>query len=113
MKIRQMGGDDDNLVLKIEGRISQNGFAENPEPLDEFLPGWGTKVPKMVHIDLSDSDFIDSSGIGWLIRCHHRIAAADGSLVLHAPTPNVARSFKLLKLERVLRIDPSPYPLTS
>lgn len=113
MEIRRVGGDDDNLVLKVIGRISQNGFADNPEPLDEFLPESEQKAPKTIRIDLSESDFIDSSGIGWLIRCHHRIAAAEGSLVLHAPTPNVARSFKLLKLERVLKIDPNPYPLTS
>ena len=49
-------------------------------------------------LDLSAVEFIDSTGIGWLIRLQKKIRVSGRQLVLLAPSHNVQRALKLMHL---------------
>lgn len=57
-------------------------------------------------LDLSAVDFIDSTGVGTLIRLHKKIRALDKQLVLLAPSPNVRRALGLMHLMSFFAVAP-------
>jgi anti-anti-sigma factor len=63
-----------------------------------------------VRLDLSNTSFMDSSGVGWLLTCHKRMRQAGGKLSLCAPHPTVANVLRVLKLERIFEIDGQARP---
>jgi anti-sigma B factor antagonist len=63
------------------------------------LMGRGIRV---LTVDLTDTDFIDSSGLGALLWAEHRLQAVGGDLgVIHAHG-TVERSFRLAGLDAML-----------
>jgi anti-sigma B factor antagonist len=54
-------------------------------------------------VDLSGTEFIDSSGLGALVSCLKRVRQAGGDLRLAAPTEQVRMVLDLTNLSRVLR----------
>jgi N-acetylglucosaminyldiphosphoundecaprenol N-acetyl-beta-D-mannosaminyltransferase len=57
-------------------------------------------------LDLSAVDFIDSTGVGLLIRLQKKIRALDKQLVLLAPSPNVRRALELMRLDNFFAAAP-------
>lgn len=58
-------------------------------------------------VDLSGTDFCDSTGINVLVREHERTEAAGGALLLAAPRQAVQRIFAITGIDRLLRTAPS------
>jgi anti-sigma B factor antagonist len=54
-------------------------------------------------VDLAQVDFIDSSGIGALLSFYKQM---DQRLTLRNPTPTVLSVLELLRLHRILEIEP-------
>ena len=61
----------------------------------------GTGV-RDVRVDLSGTDFVDSSGLGALLWAEHRLRAVGGTLELVNAQENVARTFALAGLHGML-----------
>jgi anti-anti-sigma factor len=59
-----------------------------------------------VALDLSDLEFIDSTGISVLIAEHKRTASAGGELIILTPHRNVRRVFEVAGLMDVLAVSP-------
>jgi len=57
-----------------------------------------------VVLDMSQVTFIDSAGIGLLVRTHRGLADVDRRLVLLRPDPNVRRIIELSGLDQLLAI---------
>lgn len=57
-----------------------------------------------VLLGLSDSDYMDSSGVGWLLQCHKRAQSAGGRLIVHSAPPMIDNLMRILKLEKVLAL---------
>jgi len=57
---------------------------------------------KHLILDLSDTDFIDSSGLGVLHAAHRRLADVGRGLALLSPRPHVARVLHTTGLDDVL-----------
>ena len=57
-----------------------------------------------VVLDMSRVTFIDSAGIGLLVRTHRLLADVDRRLVLLRPDPNVRRIIELTGLDQILAI---------
>ena len=55
-------------------------------------------------LDLSATRFIDSTGVGWLIRLRKKLRGAGLRLVLLAPTPAVVRALELMRLTEFFSI---------
>lgn len=58
---------------------------------------------QQIAVDFSEIGFIDSSGLGCLVSCLKYLGAG-GSLVVFNPGSAVQRTFKLSRMDKVLRI---------
>lgn len=102
MKLTQIGEDGDVLHLACEGRVSQSDFEPGRDPMEAMLGvrGFGRKVL----LNLERTNYIDSSGIGWLVICHRHFTGAKGKLVLHSVPPRVLQVLELIGLPKVVHI---------
>ncbi|HWB00333.1 MAG TPA: STAS domain-containing protein [Pirellulales bacterium] len=100
MELKVVSTDADCTSIKTVGRIAPETSLADNEPLAKMA---GPEVyGRCVLLDLSDSDFISSNGVGWLLMCHKRCSDAGGKLVVHSMPKLVQNVLKVLKLEQVL-----------
>jgi anti-sigma B factor antagonist len=105
MKLKLVSIEKDGVVrVAADGNITtadfHGGNAHNP--LETVLGA--TWFTNRVLLDLGQTDYIDSSAIGWLIGSHKAFKQGGGGLVVHSVQPSVKQILDLLKIERVVRI---------
>ncbi len=66
--------------------------------LEAFAHGRGTLV-----VDMSGTQFCDSSGINVLVRAHQRAQAEGGELLLVLTATTVLRAFRITGIDRIIR----------
>jgi anti-sigma B factor antagonist len=87
----------DVVVMKCRGRIVEGAAcAELQEQLGRVL----TDEPCII-LDLSEVDFLDSSGLGRLVRFLSRSRAAHGDLKLCGVPPRISEVLRITKLAAV------------
>lgn len=82
---RPLPGVLDGVLLSPAGQIrarAGEAFRAHVEALLE-------RAPTALIIDLGKTDSIDSTGVGYLLRVHDRLAAQGAPLALASPTPSV------------------------
>ena len=95
MKLSLRSIEGDVLSLQCEGWITQSQLKPGHDP---FAQVCGTKTySQRVLLDLEKTEFVDSSGIGWLMGCHKRAREAKGLLVLHSISPLVWQTTSLMR----------------
>ena len=94
--------DDTTAHVAVHGPLTTGTIGPLADPLVALLGPDAYR--RHVWLDLSAADYLDSSGIGWLLACHKRMQPAGGTLTLLNPRPLVANVLKVMKLERVLAI---------
>lgn len=57
-----------------------------------------------VLLDMSRTNYIDSTAVGWLISCNKQFKANGGQLVVHSVQPAVRQVLDLLKIGKVVPI---------
>jgi len=62
--------------------------------------------PKHVILDLSQIDFVDSSGLGALVQLVKKAQSLEGTLQI-VSNPRVTQTVKLVRLEKFLSLQPS------
>jgi len=90
---------DDYAVIKPEGRLTAPAVPPLRKAVDELIAAGTVRLV----IDLSSTDFIDSSGLGALIGGLKSARLAEGDLRIAGVTEPVRRVLKLTNLDRVLR----------
>lgn len=102
MKVESVDADG---VVHIMCHGGLDGFINPPESHNPFVallgPNWATK---RVLLDLSRTDFLGSSAMGWLISCYRLFKGAGGALVTHSANLRVRQSFKLLHIASVIAV---------
>ena len=68
------------------------------------------RVPVLL-LDLSDLEFIDSSGLRELVVASRRQQELGGRVVLHAPSDPIRRVLEIVGLDQILTISESPLGL--
>jgi anti-anti-sigma factor len=58
---------------------------------------------RIIVVDLSGTDFVDSSGLGALVSCLKSARQAGGDLRLVAPTEQVSMVLRMTNLDRILQ----------
>lgn len=102
LSLKHVGEAEGAVSVRAAGCLSD---MSNPGPsatLDALLGADCYARP--VLLDLNYVDFIDSSGIGWLLGAHRRFRGAGGALVLHSIPPVVLHTLKVLRMESVFRL---------
>jgi anti-sigma B factor antagonist len=92
---------DDTVTLTVTGEIDLGNAESLYKALTEALaPG----AP--VIVDLTGVGFIDSRGLGALVRAHHEAVGGDPAPILVVPSESVARLFELAGTEGILPVYP-------
>jgi anti-sigma B factor antagonist len=86
-------------VVTCRGRLVMGAEADALlKQIDELLPTY-TRI--LLH--LGGIDYIDSGGLGLLVRCLTRVQNASGQLSICALSPRVAEVLRITRLDSVLR----------
>jgi anti-anti-sigma factor len=102
MKLTLVGTEQDVARVRIVGTIRDIRWEIKADPLEKLLgPGCFTR---QVLLDLEGADYIDSSGVSWLIVSHKHFKQGGGKLVLHTVPPRVLQVFHFLHMERVFHL---------
>ncbi len=99
-KTQQIG---DVMVVEVSGRLHIGNSLTYTENAISRLIEDGTR--KMV-IDLTQLQYIDSSGLGMLIFCGGRMEQSGGQMRIAGASGTVARVFEIAHANRVLQFDP-------
>ena len=89
------------LLFTMPSRIS----ADVAEDFGRAVRAEWDSRPSMreIVLDFAETDFIDSSGLGFLIRCHRMTAQREGSrLRLMSPRENILNVIKIAKIQDML-----------
>jgi anti-sigma B factor antagonist len=91
----------DATVVAVRGDIDN----DSAPALREALVAAFAAGAKRVVVDLTTTDFLDSSGLGALVGVSKEYAR-DGELVLVCPRPQLRKLFKISRLDEVLAVHP-------
>jgi len=102
MKLSTVSDDGHVLRLQAAGRITHDVLSPSGDELGNLLGAGG--YARRVVLSLADVDFIDTSGVSWLLARHKRFREAGGKLVIHSVMPMVLGVLKVLHLHAVLHL---------
>jgi anti-sigma B factor antagonist len=92
--------DTDAIVLSLTGEVDLYTCPELKTELLRVID----EGAKVVVVDLSGPTFIDSTGLGVLIRGVERLRANDGRLAVVVVDSNLKKVFEITGLDRVFSI---------
>lgn len=98
--IREVNGP---VVAYVVGRIA---LAEGTLLLRDMVQDFLRRGSDQIVLDLNDVDFIDSAGLGELVRSHAAVRGRGGQLKLVNPSASVWDLLKITKLDQVFDIPP-------
>ena len=88
------------IVVTPVGQVNAHSAPELDATLDELI----RQGEQNFVVDLGDVPFMDSSGLGTMVKMFKRIRIGEGDVKLAAPTPAVMNILRLTRLERVFDI---------
>ena len=94
--------EDGVMIAILRGEIDHHTALPVRRAIDEALC---RHRPRLLRLDVSSIDFMDSSGLGLLMGRYALIKRMGGEMVLLSPTPAVLRIVRLAGMERMLRIE--------
>ena len=93
--------DDEGVVVDVAGEIDAVTVPQLWEILERLIEDGERNVV----IDLSRVGFIDSTGIGVVIRAMNALKDHGGQLALRGPSPMTYQVFETVGLTKVLTIE--------
>lgn len=99
MKIHSRLIGDGVAVLKLDGKLNMVSAPHLREEIHSAVSAGNSRIA----IDLTDVDFIDSSGLGALINGLKSTRQAGGDLRIAAPAEQVKLVLELTNINRVLK----------
>ncbi|MFN3949091.1 STAS domain-containing protein [Microbacterium sp.] len=95
---------DGGTIVVPRGRLTMVSAKSFRETVTSQI---GRGDGQIVVVDLSQTEFVDSSGLGALVACLKTARQSGGDLRLAAPSEQVTMVLGLTNLDRVLRPRPS------
>jgi anti-anti-sigma factor len=100
--LRKLPEENGFVRMEVVGRISRTAWPPGYDPLVELVGGEVYAAP--VLINFARADYIDSSGVAWLLTCHKRFKEAGGRMFLHTISPITMQFLKLMRMDLVLNL---------
>ena len=97
-----MSEEKDGLFIRISGEIDHHSAVEVRNEIDSKIM---ELRPQRAVMDLSEIDFMDSSGLGLIMGRFSKMRAVGGELTLLDPSERIMKIFILAGLEKVVRIE--------
>jgi anti-sigma B factor antagonist len=88
-------------VVRLSGDVDLESAPALTETLRAVLDTIGTKP---LVLDLTEVEFMDSSGLGVLVGAHQQAAVQGSSLILAGLHPRVAKILRITKLHKVFTV---------
>lgn len=103
LRIRVRSGDS-TLTLSVSGEVD----LANAETLSAELDGLAKSDAATITVDLSDLEFIDSTGIAVLVAAHHKLEKCDAEVrLVRSRASAVCRVLEITGLDSALPfVDP-------
>jgi anti-sigma B factor antagonist len=95
---RELG---DAVVVDIVGRLA---LGDGTAALRDVMRNFAEQGKKHIILNLAAVNFVDSSGLGELVRTHASVRSHGGQLKLVNPSKHVHDLLKMTKLDRVLDV---------
>jgi anti-anti-sigma factor len=97
-----VASDDGELVtVHCEGDINQIYF-QLGNPLEKIL-GCMTFTRKVI-LNLEKVNFLDSSGLSWLVACHRRFTQQGGRMVMCGIPPRILQVLQFCRMDQLFTI---------
>lgn len=97
LKLSQLGKIK---VIEITGKYD----IESTEEFETIFNKQLDSKPSVIAVEMGKLDYIDSSGIGSLIKCLNALKTKNGKLILVGMKPMITNVFKLAKLDMFFEI---------
>ena len=102
MQLKMDHPNGEVLRVNLEGRVVHGELNSESEPLQNLL---GPVIySRQVLLNMDAVTYIDSLGVGWLLKCHKRFREGGGKLIIHSVPPLAMQVLRVLQLERVLNL---------
>ena len=102
LELSLQADEQDFLQIQCAGDAVLPDFQPENDPLAKFL---GPQVySRKLLLNMEKMNFLDTSGIGWLISCHEHCQRAGGILVLFAIPTRARYILQLLHMDRLLHL---------
>jgi anti-anti-sigma factor len=102
--LRMLRPEGGFVRMEIVGRLSRDAWPANYDP---FVELYGRDVYSCkVLINLSKANYLDSSGVAWLLSANTRFKENGGFLALHSGSLMTVQFLKMMRMEQVLRLAP-------
>jgi anti-sigma B factor antagonist len=102
MKLEIVKQDGGITHVRIAGAMSQSAISSFADLFRDQLGA--TVYQTTLLLDMGYVDWLDSSGVGWLLGCQRRFRESGGRLVLHSLAPRVNEVFRVLNLNTAFEI---------
>lgn len=87
-------------VIELEGEVDVYTAPQLKQQMISILEGGA----KMMVVDLTKVDYLDSTALGVLIGGLKRMRERDGNMVLICPSPRIRRVFEITGLDKIFDI---------
>jgi anti-anti-sigma factor len=87
--------------VACQGNITQEKISRDSDPL-QAAAGGPEVYGRTVLLNLEQADYIDSSGISWLLVCHKRCTQLGGRLITHSVPPAVMKMLEIVQMPRIM-----------
>jgi stage II sporulation protein AA (anti-sigma F factor antagonist) len=104
----QIESRDERRIVHLRGKVTYEHCAELQARLDEMLD----KDIREVVIDFKEVPFLDSSGIGEILRLYKLMRERHGELVLLNPNQKLRTLFTMYRFDRFMKIREETAPAT-
>ena len=89
------------LKIRLRGEIDHHAAAVVRINMDELIR---SRTPRVLAIDMSAVDFMDSSGLGLIMGRYSLMQSMGGETVILDPSPATERIMSLAGMERMIKI---------
>jgi anti-anti-sigma factor len=104
MKLQVISVEADTVFVRVEGEITPGAAGMAQDPLEQLIDPRG--YSRTIVLNLQAAEYIDSSGIAWLLAWERRTRQAGGALALCALPPQVSEVLRICRMDQVLTIWP-------
>ena len=102
LKMTVVSDEGEFVRVQCEGEISQVRFQLNDNPLESLI-GPNVYTRKLL-MNLDRVEFLDSSGISWLVVSHKNFQQHQGALVLHSIPPRIHQVLQFCRMDKLLKL---------
>ncbi len=97
--------EKDKLYVRITGEVDHHAVKDARKDVDDIIV---RKRPSMLVMDLAEIDFMDSSGLGFVLGRYRKMCELGGKLVVLNPSKRAEDMLKMAGAEKIVKIVYSP-----